>query len=51
MIFLKVLAAWTLFSIILAPIIGGFLRHNRRSSYPKYPPLPSGSIDRDEVHG
>ena len=44
-------AIWLIISIILAPLIGGFLRRNRRS-YPKYPPLPSGSIrDRDQVHG
>jgi hypothetical protein len=41
---------WVLISIVLAPIVGGFLRRNRRH-YPKYPPLPSGSINRDEVHG
>ncbi len=47
MIFVKVLAAWTILSILLAPIVGGFLRRNRRSTSVRISPLPSGSIDRD----
>jgi hypothetical protein len=48
---LTVCAIWLLISIILAPIVGGFLRRNRRAyeevEYLTKHPLPSGSIDRD----
>lgn len=53
MIFLKIAAAWTLLSIILAPVIGGFLRRRRRETsewqYLSKHPLPSGSIHDDRV--
>jgi hypothetical protein len=32
MIFLKIIIAWTLLGFILSPIVGGFLRRNRRST-------------------
>jgi hypothetical protein len=41
-----IFAVWLFLAGVLAPVIGGFLRRNRRS-YPKYPPLPQGSIERD----
>lgn len=46
-IYLLLPGLWLLLSILLAPVIGGFLRRNRRSTSVRLPPLPSGSIDRD----
>jgi len=46
---LKVLAMWTMISIALALIIGPVIRWGLNSEPSELPPLPSGSIDRDQI--
>ncbi len=49
MIILKFLAMWTMVSIALALIVGTIMRFGLHYKPPELPPLPSGSIDHNEL--
>jgi hypothetical protein len=51
MIFLKIIIAWTVISSIVGLGISPVIRWCMHYEPPSLPPLPSGSIDRDQVHG